>query len=240
LAAAPESAKAALVEPKTISAFNAPRGAFAIIAILAIVGAAMTITRRNPIAAVMWLVGTFFCLAGTYALLSAHFLAALQVLVYAGAIMTLFVFVVMVLNRDEPEPYNFRNIWTRAPIIVGCLAYVIYRLWKHTSTLEPVHRGDPPADFGTLAQIGTILFTDYLFVFEAVSILLLIAVIAAVVVARTTRPEVEHPEPTEAENIGSELANEPGHGVGGPATVERSGHGHGGHGHDDHRHGGHH
>jgi NADH-quinone oxidoreductase subunit J len=238
LAAAPDSAKAALADPKTIGAFSAPRGAFAIIAVLAIVGAAMTITRRNPISAVMWLVGTFFCLAGTYALLSAHFLAALQVLVYAGAIMTLFVFVVMVLNRDEPEPYNFRNIWTRAPLIVAATGYLIYRLWAHTATLEPVHRGEPPPDFGTLAQIGTILFTDYLFVFEAVSILLLIAVIAAVVVARTMRPEVAHVEPTEEQNIGSELANEPGHGVGGPATVERHGHGHGGgHGHDDHGHG---
>jgi len=70
--------------------------------------AVFTITRKNPVTAVMSLVATFFGLAGIYATLSAHFLAVLQVLVYAGAIMVLFIFVVMILNREEVTPLSFR------------------------------------------------------------------------------------------------------------------------------------
>src|SRR5258707_1246857 len=70
--------------------------------------------RRSAVAAVMALVLTFFGLAALYTLLSAHFLAAIQVLVYAGAIMTLFVFVVMVLNREEQEPWALRGVVTKA------------------------------------------------------------------------------------------------------------------------------
>ena len=70
--------------------------------------AVFTITRKNPVTAVMSLVATFFGLAGIYATLSAHFLAVLQVLVYAGAIMVLFIFVVMILNREEVSPLSLR------------------------------------------------------------------------------------------------------------------------------------
>src|SRR6185436_8549850 len=70
--------------------------------------ALFTVTRRNPVTAVMSLVATFFCLAGIYATLSAHFLAILQVLVYAGAIMVLFIFVVMILNREEVSPISLK------------------------------------------------------------------------------------------------------------------------------------
>jgi len=154
-----------------------------IIAAFTVVGAISTVTRRNNIAAVMSLVATFFGLAAMYAMLSAHFLAALQVLVYAGAIMTLFVFVIMVLNRDEAEPWAWSGVFTK---IVGvfALVYLVTRIGYHLFAVAPAHPEGPPVDFGTVAQVGEILFTDYLFVFEAVSVLLLIAVIAAVVVAR--------------------------------------------------------
>ena len=94
---------------------------FAILAGAAVAGALFTVTRRNPVAAVMSLVATFFALAGIYATLSAHFLAVLQVLVYAGAIMVLFIFVVMILNREEVEPVSFRGIITRALGVVHLL-----------------------------------------------------------------------------------------------------------------------
>jgi NADH-quinone oxidoreductase subunit J len=132
----------------------------------------------------MWLVATFFGLAATYALLYAHFLAALQVLVYAGAIMVLFIFVVMVLNRDESEPYAWKSLWLRGPIAIVGLGYFGYRLVYQFQHLNNNNIKEPPAEFGTIAQVGHVLFTDYLFVFEAVSVLLLIAVVAAVVVAR--------------------------------------------------------
>jgi NADH-quinone oxidoreductase subunit J len=154
-----------------------------IIAIFTVLGAVSTVTRRNNIAAVMSLVATFFGLAAMYAMLSAHFLAALQVLVYAGAIMTLFVFVIMVLNRDEAEPWAWSGVFTKV-IGVFALVYLVTKVGSHLYTIAPAHPEGPPVEFGTVAQVGEILFTDYLFVFEAVSVLLLIAVIAAVVVAR--------------------------------------------------------
>ena len=154
-----------------------------ILAAFTVLGAFMTVTRRNNIAAVMSLVATFFGLAAMYAMLSAQFLAALQVLVYAGAIMTLFVFVVMVLNRDEAEPWAWSGVVTKV-VGVFALVYLVTTVGYHLFALAPAHPEAPPADFGTVAQIGEILFTDYLFVFEAVSVLLIIAVVAAVVVAR--------------------------------------------------------
>jgi NADH-quinone oxidoreductase subunit J len=154
-----------------------------ILAALTVGGAISTVTRRNNIAAVMSLVGTFFGLAAMYAMLSAHFLAVLQVLVYAGAIMTLFVFVIMVLNRDEAEPWAWSGIFTKI-IGVFALVYLITKVGYHLYAVVPMHPEAPPLEFGTVAQVGEVLFTDYLFVFEAVSVLLLIAVVAAVVVAR--------------------------------------------------------
>src|SRR3954465_1786814 len=93
--------------------WSAPQVWWWIIAIFTVGGAISTITRRNNIAAVMSLVATFFGLAAMYAMLSADFLAVLEVLVYAGAIMTLFVFVIMVLNRDEAEPWAWSGVFTK-------------------------------------------------------------------------------------------------------------------------------
>ena len=160
-----------------------------IIALFTVGGAISTVTRRNNIAAVMSLVATFFGLAAMYAMLSAHFLAAIQVLVYAGAIMTLFVFVIMVLNRDEAEPWAWSGVLTKV-VGVFALVYLLTKVGYHLFAVAPAHPEGPPVDFGTVAQVGEILFTDYLFVFEAVSVLLLIAVIAAVIVARH-RPHAE-------------------------------------------------
>ena len=91
-----------------------PAWAFWILSALVVVGAISTISQRSLISAVMSLVATFFGLAGLYATLSAHFLAAIQVLVYAGAIMVLFVFVIMVLNRDEVERVSDRGLLDKA------------------------------------------------------------------------------------------------------------------------------
>ena len=154
-----------------------------VLAAFTVLGAFLTVTRRNNIAAVMSLVATFFGMAAMYAMLQAQFLAALQVLVYAGAIMTLFVFVIMVLNRDEAEPWAWSGVGTKV-IGVFALVYLITKVGYHLFAVAPLHPEAPPADFGTVAQMGEVLFTDYLFVFEAVSVLLIIAVVAAVVVAR--------------------------------------------------------
>jgi NADH-quinone oxidoreductase subunit J len=167
---------------------SAERIIFWIFSIIFVLGGSFfTITRRNAVSAVMSLVATFFGLAVVYVCLSAHFLAALQVLVYAGAIMTLFVFVVMVLNRDEMDPWARRGLLSRVlgiALASGGLVWLSSFLldWKPDVTL-----GDLPGDWGGVASVGEVLFSDYLFPFEAISLLLLVAVIAAVVVARTPR-----------------------------------------------------
>ena len=184
-----------LLAAADVAAPLGPQIVFWVLAALTVGGALVTVTRRNLISAVMALVATFFGIAGLYALLSAHFLAAIQVLVYAGGIMVLFVFVIMVLNREEAEPWALRNIVGFA-LGAASVVYLSVRmgqlLWEAGPTgtdlglRYQVVPGAPPADFGTVARMGDYFFTEFLFPFEAISILLVIAVIGAVVLARTT------------------------------------------------------
>ena len=161
---------------------------FWILAAMVTFFAIFTITRKNPVTAVMSLVGTFFGLAAMYATLSAHFLAVLQVLVYAGAITVLFIFVVMILNREEVTPLSFRP--TR---VIGVLAG-LYLFIKFVGVVGVDMGIAPPAapseSFGTVAAIGDLLFRDFLYPFEAISILLLVAIVGGVVISRSHQKEV--------------------------------------------------
>ena len=174
-------------------------------AALTVLGSLFVITRRNLITAVMGMVGTFFALAALYMLLYAHFLAIIQMLVYAGAIMVLFVFVIMILNKPEDEPRTHAvGIFGKGLAGVG-LAYLALRLvltvWNVSppnpklATMAPPpvvvmqqdKQGQPVKishEWGSTKAVGTRLFGDYLFPFEAISILLLIAVVGAIAVAR--------------------------------------------------------
>jgi NADH-quinone oxidoreductase subunit J len=196
LAAASPMAQRVPVE--TLHPSWCPPWAFWALSGLTVAGALVTITRRNLIGAVMALVATFFGLAGLYALLYAHFLAAIQVLVYAGAIMVLFIFVIMVLNHEDEDPWSLRNRLGKA-VGIGALVYLMVRLGETISSGSSgamVRGGTPPENFGSVGGIGEYFFTKFLFPFEAVSILLIIAVIAAVVVSRTvTRPTSVHDLP---------------------------------------------
>jgi NADH-quinone oxidoreductase subunit J len=162
---------------------------FAVLAGGTVAGALMTITRRNPVTAVMSLVATFFFLAGIYATLNAHFVAILQVLVYAGAIMVLFIFVVMILNRDEVQLFSFKGIVTR---VVGVVAgaYISYLgawvVWdQRTKALLAGGTAPPPEGYGTVAGVGDSLFRDFVFPFEAISLLLLVAIVGGLIVSRS-------------------------------------------------------
>jgi NADH-quinone oxidoreductase subunit J len=149
--------------------------------------AVFTITRKNPVTAVMSLVATFFGLAAMYATLSAHFLAVLQVLVYAGAITVLFIFVVMILNREEVTPLSFRPLR-----VLGVLAGV-YLFVKFADVVVvglPTGVPTPSVEFGTVAAVGDLLFRDFLYPFEAISILLLVAIVGGVVISRSHQKEV--------------------------------------------------
>lgn len=166
---------------------------FYVFAGLALVSALATITRRNPVVAAVWLVGSFFCVAICYVMLSATFLAALQVLVYAGAMMVLFVFVVMVLDVDEqglvPKATARRRLYKTGAL--GLTALLAWVLWGTVTRQLPVKGREVAADFGTAEAVGRELFGPALFGFEAVSLLLLAAVIGAVVVARSRRERVK-------------------------------------------------
>ncbi len=167
---------------------------FVVFAAATVGGALFTITRRNPVTAVMSLVGTFFALAGIYATLSAHFLAIIQVLVYAGAIMVLFIFVVMILNREEITPVSIRGIVARvAGVAAG--GYVAYLggavVWRErlTSPLLAGPKDPQKPGYGTVSWVGTSLFGEFVFPFEAISLLLLVAIVGGVIVSRSTRQE---------------------------------------------------
>ena len=150
--------------------------------------AVFTITRRNPVTAVMSLVATFFGLAGLYATLSAHFLAVLQVLVYAGAIMVLFIFVVMILNREEVSPMALRPMRIIG-VLAGCYLLIkfidVVAVGVGTAPLPVL-----PESFGTVASIGDLLFRDFLYPFESISLLLLVAIVGGVVVSRSHQKEM--------------------------------------------------
>ncbi|HMF40499.1 MAG TPA: NADH-quinone oxidoreductase subunit J [Polyangia bacterium] len=161
---------------------------FAVMAAWVTFFAIFTITRRNPVTAVMSLVATFFGLAAIYASLSAHFLAVLQVLVYAGAIMVLFIFVVMILNREEVAPLALRPMRLLGVAGAVYLLVVVWRVVLRDGDLT----GAPsvlPESFGTVASIGDILFKSFLYPFEAISLLLLVAIVGGVVVSRSHQKE---------------------------------------------------
>jgi NADH-quinone oxidoreductase subunit J len=161
---------------------------FWILAAMVAFFAVFTITRKNPVTAVMSLVATFFGLAAMYATLSAHFLAVLQVLVYAGAIMVLFIFVVMILNREEVAPMALRPLR-----VLGVLAavYLFVKFVDVVSVDQPAGVPAAAADsFGTVAAVGDMLFREFLYPFEAISVLLLVAIIGGVVISRSHQKEV--------------------------------------------------
>jgi NADH-quinone oxidoreductase subunit J len=151
------------------------------------VGAALLmVTNKKPVSAAMNLIVTMFCLAGIYVLLDAHLIAALQVIVYAGAIMVLFLFVIMLLNIQEKEggleggrkvALQFASI-----VIVGFLFIMIANLAKIDTSVVLV--GDAVNVFGTVKSVGRLLYTDFILPFEIASVLLLAAIVGAVILAK--------------------------------------------------------
>ena len=168
-----------------------------------IAGALFVVSRRNLIAAVMGMVGSFLGIAAVYMMLYATFLAVIQMLVYAGAIMVLFVFVIMILNRPEDEPVAPGG---RAGQVIGGVAilYLVYRLVSLLIHVQLPNEavalaspgrvsiaGNTPEDWGSVKAVGLDLFNGGLFPFEAISILLLIAVVGAIAIARPLHEDAE-------------------------------------------------
>ena len=159
---------------------------FYVLGIVFVGSGLMVITRRNPIFAALYLILNFFCLAGLYLTLHAQFIAVIQVLVYAGAIMVLFLFVIMLLNLGDEqrltEKISFRKI-----VAAGLSAGLLLELVYIAGFIDvPMPQGDfsKGIDIGTVEFIGKELFTTYLFPFEVTSVLLLAAIVGAVVLAK--------------------------------------------------------
>ena len=158
--------------------------------LLALFSGGMCITRRNPVNSALWLVLTLFALAGLFVMLDAQFLGALQVLVYAGAIMVLFLFVIMLLNLGRGAPQDIKGGMGKllATLLAGGFAL---QLIAATSSGPPEAIRMPPGSMeamqrqeGLVAVVGKSLYGDYLVPFEITSLLLLAAIVGAVVLAK--------------------------------------------------------
>jgi NADH-quinone oxidoreductase subunit J len=156
------------------------------VAFVAIFAALMVVFHRNPMVSVVFLIVNLICIALFFLILQAQFLFAIQMVVYAGAIMVLFVFVVMLLNlRHEEAGRSGGRVQTflalaGGPLLVGVLWLA---LWGRV-TPPNTYTGGFWSGFGTAEDMGRMLFGEYLFAFEAASVLLVVAMIGAVVLAR--------------------------------------------------------
>ena len=170
---------------------------FYIFAAIALVSAILLITRHNVVHSAAFLGSTLFAVAGIFLTLHAEFLAGVQVIVYVGGILVLFVFVIMLISVERAEhERQFNRQWTialiTAAILIGELAYGLYQgrdsLNLPTQVPPPVAAG---IAVGNSEKVGVTLYTTYLLPFEIASILLLVAVVGAVVLAKRRTPAEE-------------------------------------------------
>lgn len=160
---------------------------FLILASLAIGAGLSVIIQRSPLYSAFSLIGVFACLAGLYIMLKAQFLGAIQIIVYAGAIMVLFVFVIMLLNirKEENALDKHRYLWALAlPFAATLIVEVLYTTLKVTSDFVKLDEIAKRPDIGDSQSIGYGLYTSYLMPFELTSILILLAIVGSVILAR--------------------------------------------------------
>jgi len=156
---------------------------FGILSFLAIMFALMVVFTRNPVNSVLYLVLTFFCIAGHYLLLNAQFLAVVHIVVYAGAIMVLFLFVIMLINLNEDlEPQKTLVSKIIAGCIGGILLVVLVGSLKGAEQMQLQSVG--ASQIGLVKNLGRVLFGEFLFPFEIASILLLAAMVGAIMLAK--------------------------------------------------------
>jgi NADH-quinone oxidoreductase subunit J len=158
---------------------------FILTSLVAIVAALLVILQRNPIASVMYLVTTFVAQAILFIQLQAAFIAILQVIVYAGAIMVLFLFVIMLLNLRREDFGKDIRLKFKPLAIAFAVVLLIETLVVINASLIPAQPGaDLSATFGSVQEVGKELFTTYLYPFELTSVLLIVAILGAVVMAK--------------------------------------------------------
>jgi NADH-quinone oxidoreductase subunit J len=152
---------------------------------LTLFSAVMVITSKNPVFSVLWLIFTFFTISGHYILLNAQFLAVVNIIVYAGAIMVLFLFVIMLMNLSkESEPRKSKWLKLAGAVAGGSLLLVLIAALR---TTEQQMTQLVTGDIGLIKNLGKVLFTEYIIPFEISSILFLSAMVGAVVLGQRER-----------------------------------------------------
>src|SRR5262245_5021338 len=164
---------------------------FVVFAVLALVTALNVLVQRNPLYSALSLIGTLASLSAVYMTLRAQFIAAVQIVVYAGAIMVLFIFVIMLLNvpKDQPQIEKQKGLrYLAVPFAGVMIAEMFYVFFDNKRPIRLTTMALPSSNVdqavGTTWNIGTALFTDYLLPFEVTSVLILMAVVGAMVLAR--------------------------------------------------------
>ena len=154
---------------------------FYLFSCLALVCGVMVLVSRNPVNSAMFLVLTIASLAGLFVLLQAFFLAAIQILVYAGAVMVLFLFVIMLLDLKAEQRRKIRTFGLVTGVIaVGSIVAIFY----HSLKAVPLPRQPAAAVEGATIPLGNLLFSQYLLPFEIVSVLLLVAMVGVVLLSK--------------------------------------------------------
>lgn len=163
---------------------------FGVLSFITIVFALMVVFSRNPVNSVLYLVLTFFGIAGHYLLLNAQFLAIVHIAVYAGAIMVLFLFVIMLMNLNaDDEPQKTMSSKIIAGVLGGLLLFVIVGVLRQTSQVLQLPETQGAADIGLVKTLGMVLFNEFLFPFEIISILLLAALVGAIMIGKRETTE---------------------------------------------------
>jgi len=157
---------------------------FGFLSALALFSALMMIFSRNPVHSVLWLIVTFFAISGHYILLNAQFLAIVNIIVYAGAIMVLFLFVIMLMNLNKSiEPKKSRWLRFAGGVAGGCLLLVLVAALKDSEVAKESAQVKT-GDMGLIKNLGKELFSTYVVPFEISSILFLSAMVGAVVIGK--------------------------------------------------------
>jgi NADH-quinone oxidoreductase subunit J len=164
---------------------------FYVFAAVTVVASMLVIGQRSPVYSVMLLIASFAALAGLYVLLDAPFVAVIQIIIYAGAILVLFLFVVMLLNAPTETKSPFARLAAgprRAGALLGVVLAVelVWAVWRVASLREPVGAAAvlPAEAIEPVRWIGQVLYTDYALAFEVTSLLILVAMVGAVVLAK--------------------------------------------------------
>ena len=161
---------------------------FWILCALTLFSAIMVLVSKNPVHSVLWLIATFFAISGHYIMLNAQFLAIVNIIVYAGAIMVLFLFVIMLMNLNTRTELK-KNLWMKLAGVIsgGMLLWIlisVVRTYAEQTGKHPIIATVNNGNIGLIKNLGQVLFTQYALPFELCSVLFLSAMVGAVVIGK--------------------------------------------------------